>query len=76
MNPDLMNLPQTDPAILLKYRDRQYTAAEYSALLMNITHGKCYSIKEYVTILDEIGFESGNYQDTISDRGFLTAAKK
>jgi trans-aconitate methyltransferase len=49
--------------------------AEYSALLMNITQGKCYSIKEYVSILDELGFESGNYLDTISDRGFLTAVK-
>ncbi len=76
MIPNLSNLPQADPAILLRYRDRQYAVGEYSAILMNITQSKCYSTKEYVTILDEIGFEAGNYQDTIADCGFLTAVNK
>ncbi len=31
--------------------------AEYSALLMNITEGKCYSLSEYRTYLNESGFE-------------------
>ncbi|MEI7821114.1 MAG: methyltransferase, partial [Verrucomicrobiota bacterium] len=31
--------------------------AEYSALLMNITEGKCYSIGEYRTYLSELGFD-------------------
>jgi hypothetical protein len=49
--------------------------AEYSALLMNITHGKCYSPGEYGRILTELGFEVGSYEDTIADRGFMTAVK-
>ncbi len=50
--------------------------AEYSALLMNITQGKCYSPAEYGQWLDEIGFETGSYHDTIGHRGFLTAVKR
>ncbi len=50
--------------------------AEYSALLMNITQGKCYSAAEYGTILTELGFAIGPYQDTIADRGFMTAVKR
>ncbi len=49
--------------------------AEYSALLMNVTHGKCYTPAEYDAILTESGFEVGGYQDTIADRGFITAVK-
>lgn len=48
---------------------------EYSALLMNITQGKCYSAAEYGKILRELGFLTGPYQDTIADRGFMTAVK-
>ena len=50
--------------------------AEYSALLMNITQGKCYTPSEYGVILEELGFEVGPYQDTIADRGFVTAEKR
>jgi 2-polyprenyl-3-methyl-5-hydroxy-6-metoxy-1,4-benzoquinol methylase len=50
--------------------------AEYSALLMNITQGKCYCPNEYVLILKELGFDVGPYQDTIADRGFMTATKR
>ncbi len=49
--------------------------AEYSALLMNITQGKCYTHSEYASILEELGFIVGPYQDTIADRGFMTAIK-
>lgn len=49
--------------------------AEYSALLMNITQGKCYTPREYGEILEELGFDVGPYQDTIADRGFMTAVK-
>lgn len=49
--------------------------AEYSALLMNITQGKCYAPGEYGSILKEFGFEVGAYQDTLADRGFMTAIK-
>lgn len=50
--------------------------AEYSALLMSITQGKCYSPAEYGAILTELGFETGGYHDTIADRGFMTAVKR
>jgi predicted O-methyltransferase YrrM len=50
--------------------------AEYSALLMNITQGKCYTAAEYRELLEPLGFESGPYCDTIADRGFMTAVKR
>jgi O-methyltransferase domain len=49
--------------------------AEYSSLIMNITQGKCYSHREYATILSDLGYRVGQYQDTIGDRGFMTAVK-
>ncbi|MDB6071793.1 MAG: Methyltransferase [Verrucomicrobiales bacterium] len=49
--------------------------AEYSALLMNITQGKCYSPAEYGRCLTLHGFTPGPYQDTVADRGFMTAVK-
>jgi len=50
--------------------------AEYSALLMNICQGKCYTPAEYGDVLVELGFELGPYVDTIADRGFMTAVKR
>jgi predicted O-methyltransferase YrrM len=50
--------------------------AEYSALLMHATMGRCYSPREYGAILTEHGFEPGPYQDTIADRGFMTAVRR
>jgi predicted O-methyltransferase YrrM len=50
--------------------------AEYSALLMHSTQGKCYSVAEYAALLDEAGFEPGSYQDTAVARGFMTATKR
>ncbi len=52
-----------------------HPVAEYSALLMNITQGKCYSPAEYGAVLNELGFDVGPYQDTVADRGFMTAVK-
>lgn len=49
--------------------------AEYSALLMHSTQGKCYSIAEYAALLRDCGFQPGVYHDTAADRGFMTAAK-
>ena len=49
--------------------------AEYSALLMNITQGKCYSVKEYSELLQEAGFRAEEYQPTTGDRGFMTAIR-
>ncbi len=50
--------------------------AEYSSLLMHITQGKCYTAQEYGEILVELGFDVKPYQDTISDRGFMSAVKR
>lgn len=38
--------------------------AEYSALLMHSTQGKCYSTAEYADLLRETGFKPGDYHDT------------
>ena len=45
-------------------------------LLMNITQGKCYSPAEYGAVLTELGFAVGPYQDTVADRGFMSAVKR
>lgn len=131
MNAALRTPPTTDPAQILRYRDRQYAAGllataiahfdfficlnsnpdssteaihilllsnvlhdwdspEFRALLkrsaqtrspgeqllMNITQGKCYAPHKYGQILSEQDFEVGPYQDTLADRGFMTAVKK
>ena len=50
--------------------------AEYSALLMHSTQGKCYSTAEYAALLDEAGFTPGDYHDTAVARGFMTAVRR
>jgi precorrin-6B methylase 2 len=49
--------------------------AEYSAMLMHSTQGKCYAVSEYAALLEEVGFDPGKYYDTAADRGFMTAIK-
>lgn len=63
-------------AIINEAKTGPLPVAEYSALLMNITQGKCYSVSEYAEMLRETGFESGPYQSTTGDRGFLTARRR
>jgi hypothetical protein len=50
--------------------------AEYSALLMHSTQGKCYSVQEYAELLSEAGFQPGSYQDTAVGRGYMTAVRR
>ncbi|EDY15927.1 O-methyltransferase family 2 [Chthoniobacter flavus Ellin428] len=50
-------------------------AAEYSALLMNITEGKCYSVGEMRAYLGELGFEWTDFQPTAVGRSFILAKK-
>jgi hypothetical protein len=50
--------------------------AAYSALLMNITEGKCYSEKEMEDLLKNAGFENVNYSPTVADRSIITARKR
>jgi SAM-dependent methyltransferase len=49
--------------------------AEYSALLMHSTQGKCYSTAEYEGFLREAGFRDFTYFPTAADRGAMTAMK-
>ena len=49
--------------------------AEYSALLMHSTQGKCYSTTEYAALATEAGFTPGTYEPTAAARGFMTAIK-
>jgi predicted O-methyltransferase YrrM len=45
--------------------------AEYSALLMNITQGKCYSVTEYAEMVQPFGLKLIRHSETIGDRGFV-----
>jgi SAM-dependent methyltransferase len=49
--------------------------AAYSALLMNITEGKCYSEKEMADLLTKVGFTNVHYSPTVADRSIITARK-
>ena len=49
--------------------------AEYSALLMNITEGKCYSLAEMRTFLNELGLEWIAHKPTAVGRGYIVARK-
>lgn len=49
--------------------------AEYSALLMSVTEGKCYSIAEMETLLGEAGFRDFRFTPTVADRSVIAARK-
>jgi hypothetical protein len=49
--------------------------ARYSALLMSVTEGKCYSVGEMETLLGEAGFRDFHFEPTVADRSFLQARK-
>ncbi|MEY2878224.1 MAG: hypothetical protein RLZZ15_604 [Verrucomicrobiota bacterium] len=49
--------------------------AAYSALLMSVTEGKCYSTAEMETLLGEAGFGEFTFAETTADRSVLTARK-
>jgi predicted O-methyltransferase YrrM len=49
--------------------------AEYSALLMHSTQGKCYATSEYAPMLAAAGFSEITYTDTAADRGVMTAKR-
>ncbi len=51
------------------------SVAEYSALLMHASHGKCYATSEYERLLRATGFEPLAYADTVADRGVMTARR-
>jgi hypothetical protein len=49
--------------------------AAYSALLMTITEGKCYSVAEINGYLREAGFQDGQFRPTAADRSVIVACK-
>ena len=49
--------------------------AAYSALLMTITEGKCYSVTEINGYLREAGFRDPQFIPTAADRSVITARK-
>ena len=49
--------------------------AAYSALLMTISEGKCYSEQEMADFLARAGFSSVDYFPTVADRSVITARK-
>jgi predicted O-methyltransferase YrrM len=52
------------------------STAQYSALLMHATQGKCYSIGEYAEFLTSAGFADIDYRPTAADRGRMIARKR
>jgi O-methyltransferase domain len=56
-------------------KDGPLHIAEYSALLMNITEGKCYSISEMRRYLSDAGFDWVEQKDTAVGRGYIAAIK-
>jgi hypothetical protein len=57
------------------YKTGPLPVAAYSALLMTITEGKCYSEKEMADYLTAAGFSSITHLPTAADRSIITARK-
>jgi O-methyltransferase len=49
--------------------------AEYSALLMNVSEGRCYSVREMETYLQKAGFREFTFKPTALHRSVITARK-
>ncbi len=49
--------------------------AEYSAILMHSTRGRCYAWSEMIEFLEKAGFSSLGYRPTGGDRGVVIAEK-
>ncbi len=49
--------------------------AEYSAMLMHSTQGKCYATSEYSQMIRSAGFEQVTFTETVADRGVVTAKR-
>jgi protein-L-isoaspartate O-methyltransferase len=49
--------------------------AEYSAILMHSTQGKCYATSEYQAWLTAHGFSDARFVETAVDRGVMTAVR-
>lgn len=49
--------------------------ARYSALLMSVTEGRCYSVTEMGALLAEAGYQEFHFAPTAADRSIITALK-
>lgn len=49
--------------------------AKYSALLMSVTEGRCYSVAEMERLLGEAGFADFRDEPTVADRSYVMARK-
>lgn len=49
--------------------------AQYSALLMHSTEGRCYSVAELRSWMEEVGLEWIQHQPTAADRSYVLARK-
>ncbi|MBL9209389.1 MAG: hypothetical protein JNL92_02925 [Opitutaceae bacterium] len=49
--------------------------AKYSARLMSVTEGKCYSLGEMEALLGEAGFSNVRLTPTVVDRSVISARK-
>lgn len=56
-------------------KDGPLPVARYSAMLMSVTEGKCYSIAEMESLLGAAGFGDIRYEPTVADRSVMTARK-
>ena len=50
--------------------------AEYSALLLHASQGRCYGVSEYQVWLTDAGFTDIRYEDTVADRGVMIARRR
>ncbi|HUF63676.1 MAG TPA: methyltransferase [Verrucomicrobiales bacterium] len=62
-------------AFLNRAKDGPLPVAEYSAILMHATRGRCYGIGEMEDFLRVAGFVRPRYRTTAADRGFFIAQK-
>jgi predicted O-methyltransferase YrrM len=62
-------------AFLNRRKDGPLPVAEYSAILMHATRGRCYGIAEMEGFLKRAGFARPRFRTTESDRGFFVAVK-
>jgi predicted O-methyltransferase YrrM len=63
-------------AFLNKEKTGPLHVAEYSALLMNITEGRCYGLGEMARYLAEAGFDWAAHHPTAVARSFIVARKQ
>lgn len=56
-------------------KDGPLPVAEFSALLMKISEGRCYSVLEMRRFLDDAGFQSEDQKPTAVGRGFIIGRK-